>query len=75
MTCLPEPRPEERLERALRVAAGDSAEMSLVELVLFACETSEDEAEIDDLVGAMIRSRRARLLPWDADPFLHRLQD
>ena len=44
--------------------------VSIVELVLFACETTEDALEIDDLVEGAIRAGAARVLPREQDPFL-----
>jgi len=74
MTCLPEPhfqaQARQRMERALRASDPCGAELSIVELVLFACEVSEDAGEVDDLVDAMIGAGAVRLLPRERDPFL-----
>jgi hypothetical protein len=46
--------------------------MSLVDVVLLACDFSEDPAGIDDLVEGVIQSGAARILPRDRDPMLVR---
>jgi hypothetical protein len=50
------------------------SEMSLVDVVLFACDESEDETEVADLVDCAIASGAARILPTDCDPMLERLE-
>lgn len=59
--------------RALRAASGaEPAQLSLVQAVLLACELSEDETEVNDLVRDLVETRAARLLPVDRDPMLQR---
>ena len=47
----------------LRAAAPAGAELSLVDLVLLACDSSEDEGEVNDLVADWIGSGAARVVP------------
>jgi len=56
------------LERALRAADPRGLELSLVDLVLLACDVSEDESEVGDLVDGLIRSGAARVLPATCEP-------
>ena len=85
MSCdLPEleqPQSVERFERLLRCsdAAGPSgqgsqlerdSETSLIDLVLLACDASEDAIEVDDLVASAIEGGAARVLPADCDPMM-----
>ena len=67
-----EPRPAElyRLEGVLRSLDPLGAEMSIVELVLFACDATDDQTEVRDLVDGLVSNGAARLLPRDADPML-----
>ena len=67
-----ETRPRESLERALRALAPCGPALSLVDVVLLACDVSEDATEIDDLVAGVIRSATARILPQQRDPMLAR---
>ena len=67
-----ETRPRESLERALRALDPCGPELSLVDVVLLACDVSEDATEIDDLVAGVIRSATARILPQKRDPMLAR---
>ena len=62
-------RPRERLARALDHCG---PEMSLVDVVLLACDLSEDATEIDDLVASVIRSAATRIVPEQRDPMLAR---
>ena len=74
MTCLPDHSTRARLERVLRRADPGCPEISIVELVLFASEASEDVGEIGDLVAAMIEAGAARVLPQERDPLLIQLE-
>lgn len=58
------------LESALRAADPDGCEMSLVDLVLLACDVSEDETEVNDMVDGLIQRGAARILPLERDPML-----
>ncbi len=72
MSCRPEPHPLESIERALRAFDPSGPEMSLVDVVLLACDFSEDATGIDDLVEGVILSGAARILPRVRDPMLVR---
>ena len=62
-----------RLERELRAGHPCGHEISLVDLVLLACEVSEDEGEVGDVVDGLIDSGAARILPVRCDPMLERI--
>lgn len=70
MSCQPELHAIEPLERALQAVDSRGLETSLVEVVLLACDQSEDATTVDDLVEGVIRSGAARILPRDRDPML-----
>ena len=72
MPCQPDPHPFESIEPALRALDPCGQEISLVDVVLLACDASEDATEIDDLVARVIRSGAARILPRLRDPMLVR---
>jgi hypothetical protein len=72
MTGLPGPRIRRRREGAPRVEDPGGDGLSIVELVLLACETSEDAFEVDDQVAARVRGGAARVLGREEDPFLRR---
>ena len=72
MHIQPKSWPRERLERALRDFDTGCPEISLVDVVLLACEVSEDATEIDDLVADVIRDATSRILPQQRDPMLAR---
>jgi hypothetical protein len=72
MTCPSTPRVRRRLELAAPAEDTAGPELSIVELVLFACESSEDALEVDDRVAAMIRRDGIRVLRRERDPFLRR---
>ena len=72
MPCQPELHPLERFERALRALDPCGPELSLVDVVLLACDLSEDATGIDDLVEGVIESGAARILPRRRDPMLVR---
>ena len=67
----------EPLERLLRTADptgnGGACETSLIDLVLAACDVSEDAVEVDDLVDCAIQSGAAHVLPASRDPMLVRV--
>jgi hypothetical protein len=44
--------------------------MSLIDLVLFACDLSEDATEVNDIVDGLIENGAARILPIERDPLL-----
>jgi hypothetical protein len=67
------PAPD-RLERPLFANDPRGSEISLVDLVLFACDASEDETEVADLVDGAISTGAARILPVDCDPMLARME-
>lgn len=60
----------EPFEHAVRALDPCAAEMSIVDVVLLACDLSEDATEIDDLVASAIQSGAARILPGERDPML-----
>lgn len=70
----PQASPQDHLECVLRSLAPGGCEISLVDLVLLACEASADAGEIDDLVEGVIRSGAAHVLPAACDPMLQRLE-
>jgi len=72
MHIQPKPQPRERLERALRDFDTRCPEISLIDVVLLACDVSEDATEIDDLVADVIRGATPRILPQQRDPMLAR---
>ena len=53
-------------ERTLEALAGDdggeSLELSVVELVVAACEFSDDQGEISDLIDGLVETERVRLV-------------
>ena len=71
-------QPAERLARlsgALRNVDPLGIELSIIEVVLLACDASEDQGEIRDLVDGLIQSGSARVLPAARDPLLsHRTE-
>ncbi len=69
MNARPE-NPVAPLETALRACDPAGCEMSLVEVVLLACDLSEDETEVNDIVDGLIERGAARILPIDCDPML-----
>jgi hypothetical protein len=74
----PDPNPAHDLapiEVALRACGPAGCDMSLVDVVLLACDLSEDEGEINDIVDGLIDRGAARLLPAGADPMLVRLDE
>ena len=71
----PEPRRStEPLERLLRASHPCGGEISLIDLVLLACDLSEDAGEVNDLVDCVIESGAARILPADCDPMMCRAE-
>ena len=62
------------LEAALRACDPDGCEMSLVDLVLLACDVSEDESEVNDIVDGLIARGAARILPAACDPMFAQLE-
>lgn len=62
--------PIDHLECALRAASPSGCEMSLIDLVLFACDLSEDATEVNDIVDGLIENGAARILPIERDPLL-----
>ena len=72
MSCRPELHSLENALRSLRTLDPCAKEMSLVDLVLLACDFSEDATGIDDLVEGAIQSGAARILPGERDPMLVR---
>jgi hypothetical protein len=61
---------QDRLERELRAGHAAGRDISLVDLVLLACDASGDAGEVGDVVGALIGSGAARILPLGCDPML-----
>ncbi len=72
MPCGPELQPLDCLDGALRALDSCGPEISLVDVVLLACDASEDAAEINDLVAGVIQSGATRILPRQRDPMLGR---
>ncbi len=68
-----ETRAVEPVHRALLAIGPGEPETSIIDLVLLACELSEDEGEIADVVDGAIRSGAVRILPSHRDPMLGRL--
>jgi hypothetical protein len=67
----PEPRRSaEPLEQLLRASHPGGGEISLIDLVLLACDLSDDAGELNDLVDCVIESEAARILPADCDPMM-----
>lgn len=66
--------PTHPLETALRICGPEGRDMSLVEVVLLACDLSEDGSEVNDIVDGLIRRRAARVLPTDCDPMLRQVE-
>jgi hypothetical protein len=58
------------LECALRTSARLGDERSLVDLVLLACEFSDDPLEIEGLVDGLVAESSSRLVPASDDPML-----
>ena len=67
-------RSAEPLERLLRASHPCGGEISLIDLVLLACDLSEDAGELNDLVDCVIESGAARILPADCDPMMRRVE-
>ena len=67
-----QPEPTSRLECALRTSARLGDERSLVDLVLLACEFSDDPLEIEGLVDGLAAEASSRLLGASRDPMLCR---
>ena len=63
---------EPLLERALRTSARLGEQRSLVDLVLLACEFSDDALEIENLVDGLVSEASERLLRASQDPMLQR---
>ena len=63
-----------QLEGLLRESEPGGSDMSLIDLVLFACDLSEDAGEINDLVESAIESGAARILPRACDPMMNQLE-
>jgi len=57
-----QPEPIGRLESALRSSARLGEERSLVDLVLLACDFSDDPTEIGELVDALVTEASSRLV-------------
>jgi hypothetical protein len=73
MRCQANHERDSRLATILRSAAPAGLELSLVDLVLLACDASgDDEGDVDGLVANAIASGAARILPRDRDPMLIR---
>jgi len=72
----PDPAVEDHapLEAALRACGPAGCEMSLIDVVLLACDVSEDETEVNDIVDGLIQRGAARLLPATCDPMLSNLE-
>ncbi len=70
--CQPELQSLESLDRALRSQDPCGLEISLIDVVVLACDASEDAAEVNDLVAGVIQSGAARILPRQRDPMLVR---
>ncbi len=64
-----------RLSGALRSIDPQGVELSIIEVVLLACDASEDQSEICDLVDGLIHSGAARILPAADDPLLSHRED
>jgi hypothetical protein len=64
------PEPAPLLESAIRTSARLGEERSLVDLVLLACDFSDDRQEIDRLVDGLVLEAASRLLPASQDPML-----
>ena len=64
------PQPIPRLERALRTSARLGEERSIVDLVLLACDFSDDPLEIGELVDGLVEETSTRLLSLERDPML-----
>ena len=62
----------QRLDSSLWAADAGGLRLSIVVLVLLACDVSEDPSEVGDLVGGAIGSGAARVLPVACDPMLGR---
>ena len=62
--------PIDTLESALRSSDPAGREMSLIDLVLFACDVSEDATEVGDVVDGLIARGTARVLPIERDAML-----
>ena len=60
------------LDRAIRSCGPAGRDLSIVELVLLACDVTEDEGEVNDVVDGLIRCGVARVLPAADDPMLAR---
>jgi hypothetical protein len=58
------------LECALRTSARLGDERSFVDLVLLACEFSDDALEIEGLVDGLVAVSSSRLVPASDDPML-----
>lgn len=63
------------IEAALRALGPAGCEMSLVDVVLLACEVTEDETEVNDVVDTVIRRGAARLLPVGEDAMLRHVPE
>ena len=64
--------PTSRLERALRTSARLGEERSIVDLVLLACDFSDDPLEIGELVDGLVAEASTRLRSPERDPMLNR---
>ena len=63
-------RSDTRLEATLRTREPGGSEISLIDLVLFACDLSEDPGDVSDLVAGAIETGAARILPGSCDPMM-----
>ena len=63
------------LETALQAVGPAGAEMSLIDVVLLACDVTEDETEVNDVVDALIQRGAARVLPAAEDEMLTRVEE
>ena len=67
---------DKQLELPL-IQTGDSGrppiQLSLIDLILAATESSEDESEINDGIAELIRTGAVRILPRKDDPMLQRM--
>ena len=53
--------------RALTAIETDTGGVSLVDVILLACDFSDDQTEIADLIDDLVGSGRAQLLPFHED--------
>ena len=66
------PEPTSRLESVLRTSARLGEERSIVDLVLLACDFSDDPVEIGSLVDGLVTEASNRLRSPERDPMPRR---